>query len=166
MRNFKLNPVALLFAFLLMMGCGGEEQKKSTSEQSKEDSQEKVSPKEKKALENIKQMEEEAMVIHDEIMPEMDSLRQLRKQLEKKLKESTSGAQEEKLQRAINDLAVAEEKMMSWMNKWTKEYKPATDTLSLDLRKQKVDSLYLEVEKLREEWRKSLEKASSIVAEN
>ncbi|MFY0650500.1 MAG: hypothetical protein JXQ96_00635 [Cyclobacteriaceae bacterium] len=77
--------------------------------------------KEKKVQETLFN---EVMDVHDEVMPQMSSLRKLAKSLESKLDSIavdsllTEKGQKEELNKAIEDLKKANESMMEWMRQF------------------------------------------------
>ncbi len=150
--------------FLFLAGCANDK-KESEKTNSGEGAKESAGKETMQLPEAIKVKEDKAMAIHDSIMPQMDSLRRVKGQLEKRLKQSKSGAQAAELKSTINDLNKANDKMMNWMGKWTKQYKRVADTLSVARRRERVDTLFKEVKALEQIWEKSLQKGADLVTE-
>lgn len=164
MLNTKILSQTLIISFLVMTACGSGEEKSQEQDGSAEKSKtkEEVSP----GLKKIKEMEDKAMAYHDSIMPEMNSLIQLRKKLEGQLESSKNSAQAEELKRAIKDLEEAEKRMMNWMEDYTKQYKPIADTLRVEKRQGKLDTLYQSIKALKQHWEKSLSKGEQVFESN
>lgn len=161
-RLLKLPAVLFSICLLIVAGCGYESDDSEAGSSARDSAF--TEDKEKKQIpEDIKSKEDKAMAVHDSIMPQMDSLRRLKAQLERRLKKSKSGAQAEELQSAIKDLGLANDKMMNWMGRWTKQYKRVADTLSIEMRRQKVDSLYEDARSLKKIWQSSLDKGAKLI---
>ena len=67
----------------------------------------------------VEKMQAEVMVIHDEVMPEMDNLMKLKNQLKNKIArfDSTGGSTNE-LNQLVKQLDEADEAMMQWMRNY------------------------------------------------
>ena len=83
----------------------------------------------------IEKVEAEVITLHDEVMPLMDPLYKIRKQLQQKAETDTSDVQ---LVEAILNIKSAEEEMMNWMRIYDPNFRGKDDTETLDyLSKQK-----------------------------
>jgi hypothetical protein len=107
----------------------------------------------------------EVMEVHDEIMPQMEDIYRLRKQLQKRadslsLKSSQEAfEQAERYREAMSSLTAADKGMMEWMRNFNSDYK---------LMEEKEAIVYLEkekmkVEELREKFNFSIAEAKRIL---
>lgn len=99
MKTFFLSGVIALLAF----ACGG-----NASDQNQQE--------DPAALE--KQMWEEVMAVHDEVMPKMSEINRLSRGLREyqENQEAIDPQLEERINAALQDLSTAEESMWDWMN--------------------------------------------------
>jgi hypothetical protein len=70
---------------------------------------------------NVEKMKAEVMAIHDEVMPEMDNLMNLQRQLKSEIDRLDSAGETEKadkLKLLVQQLQEADEAMMQWMRKY------------------------------------------------
>lgn len=67
----------------------------------------------------VEKLKTEVMAIHDEAMPEMGNLMNLKKPLESKIQTlDSAGANTDELKRLIHNLEEADEAMMEWMRNY------------------------------------------------
>jgi high-affinity Fe2+/Pb2+ permease len=98
---------------------------------------------------------EEVMKVHDEVMPKMNDIYKLKKELSKKA-ETATAAEKKKLEETIAALDSASESMMTWMH----EFNPTPDTTGVDATvRQYLESEKAKVEKVKADMLKALEKA-------
>lgn len=111
----------------------------------------------------LQELEAETMAIHDSIMPQMDSLVTLKKQLEQQLKKDRTAKNKQVIENQVDSLEAAKEKMMSWMSRYTKNYKRGPDSVAIDRKAAKLDSLHHDVRNLKKFWDQTLERSSEFV---
>lgn len=101
----KIYPI--LIAIAIFSGCG----KSNTSEQAEESSA---------ATDELYQA---VMGVHDEVMPKMNDIYKLKKQLQEEVKNSPDMVEERKqeLENRIKELDQASESMMQWMRNFNPE---------------------------------------------
>ncbi len=144
--------LSTLLIALLVAGCG-----KSGNDQSQE------SAEGDSTLKVLQDLEAETMAVHDSIMPEMDSLLSLKKQLEQQLKTADTSKSKRAVENQIDSLKAAKEKMMSWMSRYTKKYKRMPDSIPLDRKAVKLDSLHNDIKALKKYWDQTLKRSSELV---
>ena len=105
----------------------------------------------------------QAMVVHDEVMPRIDEIMQLKLEFKDLLKDrgtlTLSSTDSVELNRAIQVLEEADEMMMVWMRKYTKI--PA-DSIEFEKAKAFVDSGYFKVKKVKNSILESIEHANQL----
>ena len=143
----------LLILCLLAFSCGNNRGRESTGEVSDA----KLSETE---MTNIqKQLEDSlysvVMGIHDEIMPKMQDIFNIKTALEDKL--SNREVNNDSLVLIIDELEQAEAGMMNWMRSFRPDKTVGHDSLMLYYRSEKE-----KIEKVKEEMESSLEKAKSM----
>ncbi|MCX7638196.1 MAG: hypothetical protein N2044_10175, partial [Cyclobacteriaceae bacterium] len=79
---------------------------------------------EKKTEEPFQYLYDKVMDIHDEVMPRMDEIQKIKRQLQEKLKNSKDLAEEKRkeLEQKIALLDSASRAMMNWMHEYHPEY--------------------------------------------
>lgn len=75
--------------------------------------------KDEKTL-TLEKMHDEVMYIHDLVMPEMSTIRKLKKNLQKKTKEDNTLIDVTKINQTIEELENGSESMMKWMEEFKK----------------------------------------------
>lgn len=67
----------------------------------------------------VQKAHDEVMVIHDAVMPEMGTMRKLRKKLDKQIEDrQLAGTELENVNKMIQDLKDSDEAMMEWMHQF------------------------------------------------
>jgi hypothetical protein len=100
---------------------------------------------------------DKVMDVHDEVMPKMDDMYKLKKELEEKIA-STPGMVEEKkkeIETTIVKLDSASEGMMVWM----REFNPIPDSLGEEKAREYLENEMEKVKKVREDILEAIEKA-------
>lgn len=97
-----------------------------------------------------KALENEVMEVHDEVMPEMDNVMKLKKELKEKLDEADS-SRAKRIKEAINELEKADEGMMNWM----REYDSPAGSLSEEEAKQYLQQEKEKITKVKEQMKAS-----------
>ena len=102
----KLFPI--IFTIILFTGCG----QSNTAEQAEETT-----------ASTEDELYQKVMAIHDEVMPKMNDIYKLKKELEKEIAESPDLVEERKqaIENRINQLNEASESMMQWMRDFDPE---------------------------------------------
>lgn len=84
----------------------------------------------------VKTLQEEAMRIHDDVMPKMSNINKTRRKLKGLLKENPERSDE--LLKAIKDLESADEAMMNWMAAYKKYNKLDPGIQATDYYKEEI----------------------------
>ena len=102
---------------------------------------------------------EEVMGIHDEVMPKMDDLYRLKKQLQDEIASTPDLTEEKKLemQQTIQQLDSANTSMMVWM----RQFDPPSDSSNQEALREYLETQLEMVKKMREEVMRALEKGKS-----
>jgi hypothetical protein len=104
-------------------------------------------------------LRDEVMKIHDEVMPKLDNIYQLKEKLKNKIAETPTLAEEKKkhIEATIAKLDSASEGMMIWMRK----FDPMADTLTPEKKAQYLESEKVKITKVREDIYKALEQGEA-----
>lgn len=136
----KIFFTKLLFvSVLVLMGC----QKKSHENEAHEQASEAIDNSGNEALYN------EVMKVHDEVMPKMNDIYNLKQELSKKLADSIKLTDEKKneIENTISKLDSANESMMVWM----RQFNPIPDSLGEEKAREYLESEMEKVKKVRED---------------
>ena len=119
------------------------------------------------ALGPVEEKRSEVMAIHDEIMPRMGTLMNLKKQLKEKAAamDSTQSVDKEQLvsiQASIEQLEVADEAMMQWM----RTYKDPADSVSQQKAMEYLELKEKEIIEVKEIMQESEETARALLNNN
>lgn len=101
---------------------------------------------------------EQVMAVHDEVMPKMDELYKLKRELKQLQADSTgsiSDAQREDLEKAVLQIDSASEGMMVWM----REFDPPKEIAEADLKKYLLEQME-KVKKVREDMLNAIKGAN------
>jgi hypothetical protein len=140
MRVFK--ALYSIFCFSLLLACGHSN---SHQEQANDDSN---SDNPNEALYN------QVMDIHDEVMPKMEDLYRLKKDLQEKLTASTSDEEKADLQNRIVRVDSASQLMMEWMHK----FEPLPDSTDQEEAREYLESEMEKIKKVREAMLETIKK--------
>ena len=101
------------------------------------------------------------MDIHDEIMPRIENIYQLKKQLQDKIAASTDMAADKKqeLEQVIAQLDSADRSMMDWMH----TFNPLPDSADQEKARAYLESEMEKIKKVRELMNESIGKAKDVV---
>lgn len=101
----------------------------------------------------------QVMDIHDEVMPKMNDLYTLKKQLQEQIANSPDLVEEKKqeLEQTILQLDSASNSMMVWM----RQFNPPADTASEEAMREYLESQLEKVKKMREDVLMALEKGKN-----
>lgn len=130
-------------------GCGGGGDKPQQSEETE--------------TPNLRQLEEATMAVHDSIMPQMDSLMELKKALKDSLAKTDQAGKAKVMRAQIDSLDQVREGMMNWMSRYSKGYKRLPDTVARDVKAEKLNKLHQDVEALKKRWDQTLKQSSGLV---
>lgn len=108
-----LFPIPTLLLVFLLVACGSSEQAKDKTDLYSD--KEEIIPIDKDANDELFA---EVMEIHDEVMPEMGSIRRTRKALLDKLENTSDEAVSKILQEQADKLDESHEAMMGWMRQF------------------------------------------------
>ncbi len=89
-------------------------------------------------------LKDQVMVVHDEVMPLMDPLYRIRRDLQKGINEDStqvgSNDREKKIE-MIREIQLAEDAMMNWMRNFNLTYQGETDSLTLQYFAEKMAAI-------------------------
>jgi hypothetical protein len=142
--NTRLQVLFLLFAFTLF-SCNKQGRDATASDPVDDESNQ--------------ALYEEVMGIHDEVMPKMDDLYRLKKQLQDEIANTPDLAEEKKLemQQTIQQLDSANTSMMVWM----RQFDPPSDSSNQEALREYLETQLEMVKKMREDVRQALGKANA-----
>jgi len=102
---------------------------------------------------------DQVMDIHDEVMPKMDDLYKLKKQLQDSIAKTPAMVEEKKkqLEQAILRVDSASNSMMVWM----RQFNPPTDSTSEEALREYLEAQLEMVKKMREDVMEALEKGKN-----
>jgi len=94
-------------------------------------------------------LSDEVMKVHDEVMPKLDDIYQLKEKLKNKLAEAPTLAADKKqqIEATIAKLDSASESMMVWMRK----FDPTIDTLTTEKKREYLENEMEKIKKVRED---------------
>jgi len=101
----------------------------------------------------------QVMAIHDEVMPKMDDLYRLKKELQDKISSSKELTvdKKEQLKQIISSLDSADHLMMNWMHK----FKPLPDSAGQEAAREYLENEMEEINKVKELTNESVQKAKT-----
>jgi Fungal specific transcription factor domain len=104
------------------------------------------------------------MDIHDEVMPKMDDVMKLKRELQEQIANSPDMVIERKqeLENVISNLDSASNSMMNWMHR-IHEFNPLADSVDQEKAREYLESEMEEIRKVKELISESIEKAKSEV---
>ncbi len=107
------------------------------------------------------------MDIHDEVMPKMDDIMRLKRELQEQIKNSPDMVLErkEELENIISNLDSANNSMMSWMHR-IHEFNPLADSIDQEKAREYLESEMEEIKKVKELTTESIEKAKAKAVKN
>lgn len=143
----------ILFAALLLVSCG-----KSAEHSSNDDSGSTEGDSPNEALYN------QAMDVHDEVMPKMEDIYKLKKDIQEQIANTPDMVVERKqqLEAIISNLDSANNAMMEWMHK----FNPLPDSVDQEKAREYLESEIERIKKVKELMNESIEKAEAEVKEN
>jgi len=90
----------------------------------------------------VEKLKTEVMAVHDEVMPEMDNLMNLKKQLENRiLTLDSAGANTDEIKRFVQNLVEADEAMMDWMRNYKDPSPEMSEGQALEYLQDKMESI-------------------------
>ena len=147
-----MDRFVLLILCFLAFSCGNNRDKESTSEVNEASNEAEMTSIQKQHEDSLYSV---VMGIHDEIMPKMQDIFNIKTALEDKL--PNSNVNNDSLAVIIDDLEQAEAGMMNWMRSFRPDKTLGHDSLMQYYRSEKE-----KIEKVKEEMESSLEKAKSM----
>lgn len=145
-----MKKLLLASSFLLMLSCG------KTSEHSghdQEGSRDNDDP-------NLA-LYDQVMDIHDEVMPKMEDLYKMKKDLQDKIAASPDMVPEQKkeLENMISNLDSASSAMMDWMH----QFNPLPDSVNEEAAREYLENEMQRIKQVRDLTNETLEKAKSMI---
>lgn len=107
------------------------------------------------------------MDVHDEVMPKMDDIMKLKRELQEQIANTPDMMVERKqeLERVISNLDSASTSMMNWMHR-IHEFDPLADSVDQEKAREYLESEMEEIRKVKELINESIEKAKSEAGKN
>jgi hypothetical protein len=107
------------------------------------------------------------MDVHDEVMPKMDDIMKLKRELQEQIANTPDMVVERKqeLERVISNLDSASNSMMSWMHR-IHEFDPLADSVDQEKAREYLESEMEEIRKVKELINESIEKAKAEAGKN
>jgi prefoldin subunit 5 len=107
------------------------------------------------------------MDVHDEVMPKMDDLMKLKRELQEQIANSPDMLAERKqeLENVISNLDSASTSMMSWMHR-IHEFNPLADSVDQEKAREYLESEMEEIRKVKELINESIDKAKTEAGKN
>lgn len=104
---------------------------------------------------------DQVMDIHDEVMPKMEDMYKLKKDLQDKIANSPAMVEEQKkeLEGMIANLDSASNAMMDWMH----NFNPLPDSVDQEAAREYLENEMERIKKVRDQTNETLEKAKTIV---
>jgi HEPN domain-containing protein len=149
MKNLKSLCVVGLF---ILVGCGkGGEHQHTNSAAAMDDSPNQA-------------LYDQVMDVHDEVMPKMDDIMKLKRELQDKIANSPDMVVErkEQLEQVIANLDSASNAMMSWMH----EFNPLPDSVDQEKAREYLESEMEQIRKVKTLTLESIEKAKEEATKN
>ncbi len=149
MKNFKS---LFIVGLLVLAACGkGGEHQHSNSDSSTDDSPNQA-------------LYDQVMDVHDEVMPKMDDMMKLKRELQDKIANSPDMVVErkEQLEKVIANLDSASNAMMNWMH----EFNPLPDSVDQEKAREYLESEMERIRKVKTLTLESIEKAKEEATKN
>ncbi|MGM0579113.1 MAG: hypothetical protein ACQETL_00430 [Bacteroidota bacterium] len=106
----------------------------------------------------VEKLKSEAIAIHDEVMPKMDTIMKLKKSL-KEEQDSAEEVQKEEIQELINALEESDKAMMNWM----RNYDPRMEGMSDDEKIAYLKDQKASIEKVSKQMKSSISEAEDFL---
>lgn len=102
------------------------------------------------------------MDVHDEVMPKMDEIMKLKRELQEQVANAPDMVIEQKqeLENVISNLDSANNAMMNWMHRIS-EFNPLADSVDQEKAREYLESEMEEIKKVKELMNESIEKAKA-----
>jgi len=107
------------------------------------------------------------MEVHDEVMPKMDDIMRLKRELQEQIAKTPDMVIERKqqLEAVVSNLDSASNAMMSWMHR-IHEFDPLADSVDQEKAREYLESEMEEIKKVKELINGSIEKAKTTMEKN
>lgn len=128
--------IFIAFALILLNACENPLQNKSNN-----------TPKVEANIEIQKQLVKEIMVVHDEVMPMMNSIEEMQKQLRNELAKTKDNALKERILSSLSELENADKAMYEWMDNYKAEPEASIATQYFTEEKTRVNVMAEKVKK-------------------
>lgn len=153
----KTLPLLSLLAIISLFGCSKSGDHSSMNHDTEQTHEEGPN----QALYN------QMMDVHDEVMPKMDDLMKLKRDLQEQIANSPEMVVERKqdLERIISNLDSASNAMMSWMHR-IHEFNPLADSVNQEKAREYLETEMEEIRKVKELINESIEKAKAESGKN
>lgn len=153
----KSHQLITMFALFLIMSCTKSADQSTMNNDSDQTQEEGPN----QALYN------QMMDIHDEVMPKMDDIMKLKRELQEQISNSPDMLAERKqeLENTIYTLDSASNSMMNWMHR-IHEFNPLADSVNQEKAREYLESEMEEIRKVKELMTESIEKAKAEAGKN
>lgn len=107
------------------------------------------------------------MDVHDEVMPKMDEIMKLKRELQEQVASAPDMVieQRQELENVISNLDSANNAMMNWMHRIS-EFNPLADSVDQEKAREYLESEMEEIKKVKELMTESIEKAKAKAGKN
>lgn len=147
-----MKKLIIASSLLILLSCGKTSEHKGHNEGNSENS------------DNPNQaLYDQVMEIHDEVMPKMEDLYKMKKELQDKIA-GTPGMvenQKKELESMISNLDSASNAMMDWMH----NFNPLPDSTDQEAAREYLENEMERIKKVRDQTNETLEKAKTIIGE-
>jgi predicted nucleic acid-binding Zn-ribbon protein len=149
MKSIQLLAVLVIFSMMSCTRSGDHSTMNHDSDQTQEEGP-------NQALYN------QMMDVHDEVMPRMDEIMKLKRQLQEEIANSPDMVVERKqeLENIISNLDSASNSMMTWMHR-INEFNPLADSVNQEKAREYLESEMEEIKKVKELMIESIDKAKT-----
>lgn len=144
--------IILLFSIVtLVTGCKEKSDEKHMHHEHDAEASDAVEVSENQILYN------EVMKIHDEVMPEMETIYKKRKELNDRIKTDISEAEKQRLTALVNKLDSADKAMMDWMH----DFKPVPDSEGEEKAREYLENELEKIKQVKETMQSAIKEADA-----
>jgi len=146
-----LESILTAFLLLVLVSCGKQQDHVHHNDENEGDDPNRA-------------LYDQVMTIHDEVMPKMEDIYKLKKDLADKIANTPAMVEEKKkaLEAMMTRLDSANNAMMDWMH----EFNPLPDSVDQEKAREYLENEMEKIKKVRDLTAESLEKAKQIMKEN
>jgi len=148
MSNMKTKLFLVVFAFLVIGSCGQQSESNHNNEEMSNSEED----------QSNQALYDKVMEVHDEVMPQMNDIYKLKKQLQEEITNSKDlvDDRKKKLESLVFTLDSANNAMMNWMRK----FEPPSDTLSLEDARIYLEEQMTKINGVKAAMQEAIDKAS------